>query len=89
VAYVVDTFGEAKRRYVEQLRRHQIAEPGRNDRLYQRVMEIAGADPLPYGVASSRPMIEAVIQYAGGQGILTRRAKIDEMFPVKALGLAD
>src|SRR3984885_8785893 len=36
---VVEVFGEAKRRYVEQLRHKEIAEPSRNDRLYQRVME--------------------------------------------------
>ena len=59
------------------------------DETHRRVMEITGADPLPYGVAASRPMIEAVIQYAAEQGILTRPATVDEMFPVKPLGLAD
>jgi len=86
---IYEAFGEAKHRYVEQLRRNQIAEPNRADRLYQRVMEITGADPLPYGVAASRPMIDAVVQYAAEQGILTRPATVDELFPVKALGLAD
>jgi len=86
---IVDTFSEAKQRYVEQLRRHQIAEPSRADQLYQRVMDITGADPLPYGVAASRPMLEAVVRYATEQGILTRPITVDELFPVKAIGLAD
>jgi 4,5-dihydroxyphthalate decarboxylase len=86
---IVATFSEAKQRYVEQLRRNQIAEPSRADRLYQQVMEITGADPLPYGVAASRPMLDAVVQYATEQRILTRPTTVDELFPVKALGLAD
>jgi 4,5-dihydroxyphthalate decarboxylase len=86
---IVEAFGEAKRRYVDQLKHNQIAEPSRNDRLYQRVMEITGADPLPYGVAASRPMLDAVVQYASEQGILTRPAKVDDLFPVKALGLSE
>jgi 4,5-dihydroxyphthalate decarboxylase len=86
---IFEAFSEAKRRYVELLRRNQIAEPSRADRLYQSVMEIPGTDPLPYGVAASRPMLDAVVQYAVEQGILTRPAKVDELFPGKALGLAD
>ncbi len=78
---ILNAFGEAKQRYIEQLKRNQIAEPSRSDRLYQRVMEITGADPLPYGTAASRPMLEAVIQYASEQKILTRPATVEELFP--------
>jgi 4,5-dihydroxyphthalate decarboxylase len=52
-------------------------------------METTGKDPLPYGVAASRPMIEAVIQYAEEQKILTRHFTVEELFPVKAQGLAE
>jgi 4,5-dihydroxyphthalate decarboxylase len=80
-------FDEAKNRYVERLKNNAIAEPNRNDQLYKRVMEITGKDPLPYGLAASRPMIEAVVQYAQEQKIVTRPFTVDELFPAKAQGL--
>jgi 4,5-dihydroxyphthalate decarboxylase len=86
---IFDAFSEAKRRYVDRLKKNEIAEPTKNDQLYKRVMDITGADPLPYGVAANRPMIEAVIQYAEEQRILTRHFTIDELFPVKTQGLAE
>jgi 4,5-dihydroxyphthalate decarboxylase len=85
---IFDAFSEAKRRYVDQLT-SSIAEPSKSDQLYRRVMEITGQDPLPYGVKGSRPMIEAVIQYAEEQKILNRHFTVDELFPVRAQGLAD
>lgn len=82
-------FTEAKRRYVDRLKNNQIAEPTKTDQFYRRVMELTGADPLPYGIAASRPMIEAVIQYAGEQRILTRPVTVADLFPVAAQGLSD
>jgi 4,5-dihydroxyphthalate decarboxylase len=84
---IFDAFNEAKRRYVEHLKNNHIAEPTKADQFYKRVMDTAGADPLPYGVEPSRAMIEAVIQYAEEQRILTRHFTVDELFPVRALGL--
>jgi 4,5-dihydroxyphthalate decarboxylase len=84
---IFDAFNEAKRHYVERLKNNQIAEPTKTDQFYKRVMDVAGADPLPYGVEASRPMIEAVIQYAEEQRILTRHFTVDELFPAKAQGL--
>lgn len=63
-ADVFHAFAEAKRLYVERLKNNQIAEPSKNDQTYRRVMEITGADPLPYGIEPNRKMIEAVIGYA-------------------------
>jgi 4,5-dihydroxyphthalate decarboxylase len=85
---IFDAFNEAKNRYIDRLKSNAIAEPSKNDQLYTRVMEITGKDPLAYGVEASRPMIEAVIQYAEEQRILTRHFTVDELFPVKAQGLA-
>lgn len=73
-------FAEAKRRYVEQLKNNQIAEPSMADRTYQRVMEITGADPLPYGIAPNQKMIETVIRYADEQNIISRPFTVDELF---------
>jgi 4,5-dihydroxyphthalate decarboxylase len=84
---IFDAFNEAKNRYVDKLKSNAIAEPNKNDQLYKRVMDITGKDPLPYGVEGSRPMIEAVIQYAEEQRILTRHFTVEELFPAKAQGL--
>jgi len=86
---IFDAFSEAKRRYVDRLKNNQIAEPNKTDQLYRRVMEITGSDPLPYGLAASQPMVEAVIQYAREQRILTRPLTLDELFPIKAQGIAE
>jgi 4,5-dihydroxyphthalate decarboxylase len=86
---IFDAFNDAKDRYLERLKNNTIAEPNKSDQLYKRVMEITGKDPLPYGVAASWPMIEAVIQYAEEQRILTRHFTVDELFPVRAQGLAE
>jgi 4,5-dihydroxyphthalate decarboxylase len=85
---IFDAFNEAKNRYIDKLKSNAIAEPNKNDQLYKRVMDISGKDPLAYGIEASRPMIEAVIQYAEEQHILTRHFTVDELFPAKAQGLA-
>jgi 4,5-dihydroxyphthalate decarboxylase len=70
----------AKRPYLERLKNNQIVEPTKTDQRYKRVMEITGSDPLPYGIEPNRRMIEAVIQFAGEQGIITRPFRVDELF---------
>ena len=77
---IFNVFAESKRRYVERLKNNQIAEPSAADQLYRRVMEITGADPLPYGIAPNRQMIEAVIRYADEQGIISHPSTVEELF---------
>ncbi len=77
---IFNVFAESKRRYVERLKNNRIAEPSAADQLYQRVMEITGADPLPYGIAPNRQMIEAVIRYADEQGIISHPYAVEELF---------
>jgi 4,5-dihydroxyphthalate decarboxylase len=79
-ADLFNAFTEAKNLYVERLKNGQIAAPTKTDERYKRVMDITGADPLPYGIEPNRRMIEAVIQYAGEQGIIQRPATIEELF---------
>jgi 4,5-dihydroxyphthalate decarboxylase len=50
------------------------------DRVYSRVLQTTGADPLPYGVEPNRPMLEQLMEFALAQRILTRPVEIDEMF---------
>jgi 4,5-dihydroxyphthalate decarboxylase len=75
------TYAEAKRRYLERLRGGVIDDPEPDDRRYQQVMEITGADPLPYGIGPNRAMIERLIQYAVSQRILDRPPSVESLFP--------
>lgn len=77
-AAVFDAFAEAKRRYVERLDAIDVPTP--TDVMYRRVREIIGADPLPYGIAPNRPMIDLLIEHAVRQGILDRAPAVEELF---------
>ena len=75
-----EAFAAAKRPYIERLRKDEIAAPTKADRMYRRVLEITGADPLPYGIAPNRPMLQALIGYAMEQGIIARPFALEELF---------
>src|SRR2546423_12175983 len=80
----VDTFNafvEAKRLYVERLRSGKVEKPTAVDDMHRRVMEITGGDPLPYGIAPNRKMLEELIQSTVEQGIMVRRVAVEELFP--------
>jgi len=79
-------FAEAKRPYLRRLADAEIAQPSKDDETFQRVMEVVG-DPLPYGVAPNRRMLETVMQYAVEQGIIARPIAIEELFPASTRAL--
>jgi len=84
---IFDAFTAAKRPYIERLRSGQIAAPSKADHMYGRVLEVTGKDPLPYGVESNRPMLEALIRYAGEQQIISRPFALEDLFAPGTLGL--
>jgi 4,5-dihydroxyphthalate decarboxylase len=86
--HLFDAFAEAKRQYVARLAAGAIAEPSAADQLYERVMDATGADPLPYGVAPNRAMIEMVMQLAVEQGILARPYTMEQLFARGTLDLS-
>lgn len=86
-AEIFDAFAEAKRRYVDRLRDGGIADPTPADRMYGRVLEITGADPLPYGLEPNRSTIEKLIDHAVRQRILERRPPVETLFAAGTLGL--
>jgi 4,5-dihydroxyphthalate decarboxylase len=81
-----NVFAEAKRLYVERLKAGKIDKPTGVDKLHQRVMEITG-DPLPYGIAPNRRVIEELIRHALAQGIITKPVTADELFAPSTRGL--
>jgi 4,5-dihydroxyphthalate decarboxylase len=78
-ADVFDAFAAAKRLYVERLTAGKIDKPTQVDEVHRRVMEITG-DPLPYGIAPNRRVLEELIGHALAQGIITRRVSVEELF---------
>jgi ABC-type nitrate/sulfonate/bicarbonate transport system substrate-binding protein len=74
-----DAFVEAKRRYLDRLKKGEIASP---DPIHLRVMEIIG-DPLPYGIEPNRHMLESLVGYAVEQKILPRPFAIEELFAIR------
>lgn len=83
---IFTAFSEAKRIYVERLRQGAIATPSLQDQTYKQVMDIAG-DPLPYGIAPNRHMLEAAIQHSVEQGIITKPFTVEELFAPGTHGL--
>jgi ABC-type nitrate/sulfonate/bicarbonate transport system substrate-binding protein len=83
---IFNAFAEAKRLYVQRLAADEI-EQSSDDAVYRRVMEITGADPLPYGIAPNRRMLEAVIRHSVEQGIISHPVAVEELFPRNTYGL--
>ncbi len=73
-------FAEAKDRYVERLRNGDIDQPTATDRMYRRVMDTTGGDPLPYGIEPNRAVLETLIRYATEQQILTSPIAVEDVF---------
>ncbi len=85
-ADVFHAFAEAKRRYVERLQSGTIEKPTEVDEVHRRVMAVIG-DPLPYGIAPNRKVIEDLIGHALTQGIITKPITADELFAPSTRGL--
>src|SRR5262249_34474947 len=78
-ADVFDAFARAKRHYVERLKAGRIEQPTEVDEVHRRALETAG-EPLPYGIAPNRIVIEELIRHALTQGIITKPVTADELF---------
>jgi 4,5-dihydroxyphthalate decarboxylase len=85
-ADVFEAFAASKRLYVERLKAGKIEKPTELDEVHRRVMEIIG-DPLPYGIAPNRKVLEALIGHAVTQGIIDKPVSVDELFVPSTRGL--
>jgi 4,5-dihydroxyphthalate decarboxylase len=85
-ADVFNCFVEAKRRYIARLKSGAIEKPTEVDNVHRRVMEIAG-DPLPYGIAPNRKVLDELVGHAMTQGIITKPVTADELFAPSTRGL--
>jgi 4,5-dihydroxyphthalate decarboxylase len=77
-ADLFEAFAESKRRYVAAL--PTLPEPTAVDLMHRRVAEITGADPLPYGLAPNRAVLDELIRAAVDQHILSKAPELDTLF---------
>jgi 4,5-dihydroxyphthalate decarboxylase len=75
---VFDAFARSKQLYVERLRAGEVHD--KTDRMYARVMELTGADPLPYGIEPNRAVLEELLRNAVDQKILDRAPRLEDVF---------
>ena len=85
-ADVFNAFAESKRLYVGELKAGKIEKPTAVDEVHQKVMAITG-EPLPYGIAPNRKVIEELLGHARTQGIVTKPVTVDELFVPSTRGL--
>jgi 4,5-dihydroxyphthalate decarboxylase len=79
-------FAEAKQLYVADLKAGRIDKPTAADKLNLKVAEIIG-DPMPYGVAPNRKVIDELMGNALAQGIITRKYAMEDLFAKGTLDL--
>jgi 4,5-dihydroxyphthalate decarboxylase len=75
---VFDAFARSKQLYVDRLRAGEVHD--KTDRMYAKVMELTGADPLPYGIEPNRAVLEELVRHAVDQQILDKAPVLEEMF---------
>lgn len=79
-ASLFEAFAVAKQRQVERLVGGETLHETDVDELHRRVMATTGDDPLPYGLASNRGMLELLLDHAVRQGILAKRPRLEDVF---------
>jgi 4,5-dihydroxyphthalate decarboxylase len=80
-------FVEAKVPYVTRLHHGADGASTEADTRYRTVMSVLGGDPLPYGIAPNRPIIDLLIDHAISQGILDRPRDVADLFAAGTLDL--
>ena len=85
-ADVFNAFAESKRVYLDRLKAGKIEKLTEVDRVHQKVMEITG-DPLPYGIAPNKRVLDELIGHALKQGIITKPVKVEDLFVPSTRGL--
>jgi 4,5-dihydroxyphthalate decarboxylase len=71
-------FSAAKAKYLARLKSGEA--DSAEDKRYRALTAVVGEDPLPYGIKTNLPSIEALIDYALQQGLMPRRLSVDELF---------
>ncbi len=84
-AQVFDVFARAKQPYLARLRAGE--EHTAADRTYRQVLDVTGADPLPYGLEPNRAVLGQLLETAVKQRILRGPIRLDDVFAAGTRGL--
>jgi ABC-type nitrate/sulfonate/bicarbonate transport system substrate-binding protein len=84
-AGIFDAFARAKQAYVNRLRAGIVEDKA--DRMYARVLDVTGEDPLPYGIEPNRAVLDQLLDAAVSQRILARREPLESLFAAGTLDL--
>ena len=71
-------FQAGKEQYLEQLNAANNLEAP--DQAMNRIKEVVGPDPLPYGVEPNRKALEAFMKFNVEQGIIPRPFALEDIF---------
>ncbi len=83
---IFNAFTESRDIYLQQLRNGTLDNPDKMDKLYARMLQMH-ADPLPYGIAPNRKVLEELLAHAKTQRILTKTTNIESVFAPATLEL--
>jgi 4,5-dihydroxyphthalate decarboxylase len=86
-AALFTAFAEAKSDYVAHLAADAIETPSATDRLNKRILDLTGADPLPYGIEPNRAVLDVLMQQAVAQHILQEPLPLEAVFAAGTLDL--
>ncbi|MCU1563467.1 MAG: 4,5-dihydroxyphthalate decarboxylase [Arthrobacter sp.] len=79
-AELFSAFSRSKELYLERLRTDTIGTASPTDQMYRKVLQLTGADPLPYGVERNRQALETLMSYAMDQHIIDKPTPIAGLF---------
>ena len=77
-------FGEAKGQFMDRLAAG--VELTEAEQVLAQRRELVGPDPVPFGIAASRPALDALVRYSKEQGIVKGELSVEAMF-VPGVGL--
>ncbi len=80
------TFKTAKSLYMQRFQSGDANDAA--DRALQKMAEVVGDDPIPYGVESSRKTLEAFVGFNVEQRVIPESVDVEELFPAATLALA-
>jgi 4,5-dihydroxyphthalate decarboxylase len=75
---LLEAFSRAKEDWLPKMRTGEA--DSATDKKFRGLMDIVGADPLPFGVADNIRTIEALESYAWKQRLIPRRMSLSELF---------
>ncbi|HEY2532227.1 MAG TPA: PhnD/SsuA/transferrin family substrate-binding protein [Xanthobacteraceae bacterium] len=75
---LMNAFVAAKKPYVEELKAGRAGDSA-EDKRYRNFLPLM-SDPLPYGIATNRPSIEALVTYSLQQKLIPSRPQLDQIF---------